>query len=120
MPRSAGWRRCASGVALPVATRKRLAAAEGFAAGPLALLRATDEPAARAVDADIHALASDGIGLAPPPLLDGRALIAAGLRPGPAFKKLLDDAYDAQLDGRVRDAEAALAFARSVAERSRR
>ena len=56
----------------------------------------------------ITRLENDGIGISPPPLLTGTDLIAAGLPPGPRFKPLLDAAYDAQLDGRVRDKPAAL------------
>jgi poly(A) polymerase len=37
--------------------------------------------------------------LNPPPLLTGDDLIQAGLKPGPLFKKLLDAAREAQLDG---------------------
>jgi tRNA nucleotidyltransferase (CCA-adding enzyme) len=36
---------------------------------------------------------------APRPLVLGRHLISLGLSPGPDFKKLLDDAFEAQLDG---------------------
>ncbi|MEM1211257.1 MAG: CCA tRNA nucleotidyltransferase [Planctomycetota bacterium] len=60
----------------------------------------------------MHALANDGIGLAPPPLLTGDHLIAAGFTPGPAFKTLLDAVYDAQLDGRVTTTQQALALAK--------
>ena len=101
--------------ALGVPQRKRLASSPGFHAGAFALLRATDPDAARRVGADLDALAADGVGLAPRPLLDGRALIAAGLRPGPAFKGLLDAAYDAQLAGEVTDAAGALGFAQARA-----
>jgi tRNA nucleotidyltransferase (CCA-adding enzyme) len=45
---------------------------------------------------------------APRPLLLGRHLIAAGLRPGPAFKSLLDAAFEAQLDGAFADEAGAL------------
>jgi poly(A) polymerase len=38
---------------------------------------------------------------APPPLLTGDDLTAAGLTPGPVFKRVLDAVYDAQLEGRV-------------------
>jgi tRNA nucleotidyltransferase (CCA-adding enzyme) len=47
---------------------------------------------------------------APKPVLLGRHLIACGLQPGPAFRGLLDRAYEAQLDGRVGTAEEALAY----------
>lgn len=36
---------------------------------------------------------------APKPILQGRDLIARGLKPGPAFKPVLDAAFAAQLDG---------------------
>jgi len=44
----------------------------------------------------------------PQPLVDGSDLIAAGLRPGPRFRDLLDQALDAQLEGRVADTRSAL------------
>lgn len=37
--------------------------------------------------------------LAPKPILQGRHLVILGHRPGPAFKPLLDAAFEAQLDG---------------------
>jgi hypothetical protein len=48
---------------------------------------------------------------APPPLITGDDLKAAGLAPGPAFKRALDEAYDAQLEGRATTKEQALALA---------
>lgn len=48
--------------------------------------------------------------LNPPPLLDGAALIAHGLRPGPLFTRLLARARRAQLDGEVATREEALAL----------
>ena len=48
--------------------------------------------------------------VAPPPLLTGDDLIAAGLAPGPRFKPILAAVYDAQLEGRVTTREAALAL----------
>jgi poly(A) polymerase len=50
--------------------------------------------------------------LAPPPLLNGDELVAAGYRPGPLFKKVLDDVYDAQLEDRISGKEEAMAMAR--------
>lgn len=55
-----------------------------------------------------------GPGIAPTPILTGSELIAAGLKPGPAFKQLLDLVYDAQLEGRVADLAGALELARRV------
>jgi hypothetical protein len=48
---------------------------------------------------------------APPPLVTGDDLTVAGLTPGPIFKKALDQAYDAQLEGRVGTKEQALDLA---------
>jgi poly(A) polymerase len=52
---------------------------------------------------------------APPPLVSGDDLTAAGLQPGPVFKRVLDAVYDAQLEGRVTSKEAALEMALSLA-----
>lgn len=40
--------------------------------------------------------------LNPPPVVTGEDLIALGMKPGPAFKRLLDAVRAAQLEGRVR------------------
>jgi hypothetical protein len=48
---------------------------------------------------------------APLPLITGDDLTAAGLRPGKAFKRALDDTYDAQLEERVKSKEEALELA---------
>jgi poly(A) polymerase len=45
-------------------------------------------------------------------LVTGADLIAAGYRPGPAFKKMLEAAEDAQLEGRIASAEQGLALVR--------
>lgn len=44
----------------------------------------------------------------PAPILLGRHLIELGLQPGPKFKKILDAAYDAQLEGTFLDLDGAL------------
>jgi len=48
--------------------------------------------------------------LRPPRLLTGEDLIAMGYRPGPRFRPILDAVEDAQLEGRVADAQAARQF----------
>ena len=48
--------------------------------------------------------------LQPPPLLTGRELIAAGYKPGPRFKKMLEATEDAQLEGLVTTSAEALRF----------
>lgn len=50
--------------------------------------------------------------LIPPPLITGRDLIAAGLQPGPPFKKLLDSAQALQLEGGLKTRDDALAWLR--------
>ncbi|HEX8323842.1 MAG TPA: CCA tRNA nucleotidyltransferase [Tepidisphaeraceae bacterium] len=57
-----------------------------------------------------------GTEVAPPPLLTGDDLIRSGIRPGPAFKRVLDAVYDAQLNGTLADTAAALAMGRKLAE----
>ena len=47
--------------------------------------------------------------LNPPPLLTGDDLKAMGIPQGPIYKKLLDAAYEAQLDGTIRTKEEAIA-----------
>ncbi len=52
--------------------------------------------------------------VAPIPLLDGDELIAAGFSPGPAFRRILDAVYDAQLEGRISTNEEAMKLARTL------
>jgi poly(A) polymerase len=52
--------------------------------------------------------------IAPPPLIDGDDLIAAGLSAGPKFRQILDAVYDAQLEGRISTREQALNLAKSI------
>jgi poly(A) polymerase len=47
-------------------------------------------------------------------LITGRDLIEAGLQPGPRFKELLEQAEDAQLEGRISTKEEGLALIRSL------
>lgn len=53
--------------------------------------------------------------VAPPSLITGDDLIAAGLSPGPKFKQILDATYDEQLENRLITKDAALAFALKLA-----
>ncbi len=52
----------------------------------------------------------------PPRLVTGHDLIAMGLRPGPVFRKLLEAVRDAQLEGRVRTREEAIALLRELVQ----
>ena len=60
-----------------------------------------------AIDRDATALLAEGV--APRPWVDGDDLIALGRKPGPEFGRLLETAYDAQLEGTVRSRAEALA-----------
>lgn len=52
--------------------------------------------------------------LIPPPLVTGRDLIGLGLSPGPRFKELLEAVQTEQLEGRLTDRDAALAYVKSL------
>jgi poly(A) polymerase len=53
--------------------------------------------------------------ITPPRLLNGHDLMALGLPPGPRFKKILEAVEEAQLEGRLRSREDALAWVRQSA-----
>lgn len=97
-----------------IAQQKRWAAAKGFAEA-LEILRATDPAAAAAIAAHVSHLSQTHGGLAPLPLIDGDHLLRLNLPPGPAFKRILDHVYDAQLEGHVRDLAGATALALHIA-----
>lgn len=84
---------------LGLAGRKRAAVRPGLV-GAILILRTLDPPLATRIEGQIQHLAHQPPGLAPPPLLTGDQLIAQGHKPGPQFKRILDAAYDAQLEGR--------------------
>ncbi len=54
--------------------------------------------------------------LIPEPLVRGRDLIALGMTPGPAFKRILQAVQNEQLEGRLLDSEQALAWVKSEFE----
>lgn len=56
--------------------------------------------------------------VAPPPFVTGDDLAGAGFPPGPLFKRVLDAVYDAQLEGRARSKDEALAMAVGLAEKA--
>jgi poly(A) polymerase len=57
-----------------------------------------------------HAMPEESV--RPKPLLTGRELIAAGYKPGPRFKEMLQAAEDAQLEGAIGTADEAMALVR--------
>lgn len=104
LPAATNWQ------ALEVAGRKRLLAAPHAeqARHLLRALAATYDVAntISAIDQDAPALLAEGV--APEPFVTGDDLIALGMSPGPAFKTLLDDLYDRQLDGRLTNRDQAM------------
>lgn len=97
-----------------LAARKRSAAREGFPAA-LLLRRAEAPEAAEVVATAFERFRQEG--LAPPPLVTGDHLIALGMRPGPAFRGILDALYDRQLRGELTNPGDALQAARELVER---
>ncbi|HEX8878248.1 MAG TPA: CCA tRNA nucleotidyltransferase [Phycisphaerales bacterium] len=95
---------------LPVAGRKRLAAGRRFASA-MPILRSIQSEAAGVIEADVRALSGQHGGLSPEAWVNGDMLVTAGLRPGPRFKRILEQVYDAQLEGRVRSRDDALTLA---------
>lgn len=51
---------------------------------------------------------------APKPIVQGRDLIALGMKPGVGFGRILKAAYEAQLDGKFTDLEGGLAYVRAL------
>jgi hypothetical protein len=84
-------------------------------------LLAFSEAVARVLDGDAQAIDFCRAKLAlpreqfdPPPLLSGDDLKAAGIPPGPEFKRLLEAIRDAQLEGRVTDKASAIEMVRRL------
>lgn len=98
---------------LGIAKQKRLASQVEFQEA-LAILQ-TIEPQ-EYIDIRRHILVLAETGLEPTPLIDGNDLTGLGLTPGPIFGRVLEAVYDAQLEGSVRDSEAALALASALAK----
>jgi tRNA nucleotidyltransferase (CCA-adding enzyme) len=67
---------------------------------------------AKAAELDVQAQA-------PKPILQGRHLLEVGMKAGPAFKPILDAAFEAQLDGAFNDAEGARAWLTNYLEAAR-
>lgn len=98
---------------ISVARRKRGAGRASFRPAWW-ILRSTHP---RVADSITQELASVGVDLTKPPpepWVNGDDLIGLGLVPGPQFKRLLDAAYDAQLDGSAATKTEALELARRL------
>lgn len=94
-----------------VARQKRLAASPHFSDG-LALFQTLNRPGFIDVKRRVEQLAETG--LAPTPLLSGDDLIAEGMVPGPAFRRVLDAVYDSQLEGAISEKVEAVELAKTL------
>ncbi len=98
---------------LGVARQKR-AAQKWMFQEALALACMRDTTRGERLRARLRELEDHAGGIHAPPLIDGDELIRMGLKPGPAFKKLLDALYDAQLEGRISTLDQARAMANAM------
>ena len=76
--------------------------------------QAGDLSTSAAADIAQRAAAIEPAEVAPPPLLTGDDLIRMGIPQGPAYRRILDAVYDAQLNGEIRDRAEAADLARRV------
>lgn len=96
-----------------IAFRKRLYRDDLFDYS-MRLLRAIDNDIAEKIDDDFLQLTGMKSGISPVALISGDDLVAMGLSSGPAYKRILDRVYDAQLREEVCSREEALAMARRL------
>ncbi len=96
-----------------VARRKRWAVSPWFE-GVIRLVETVQPELALQIQQDLNKMRTDGIGIAPDPLISGDDLSAAGMKPGPVFRRILDQVYDAQLEGRVTTVTQAMELAATL------
>ncbi len=99
-----------------VPAQKR-AVRSGFEGG-LVLLGITHPAAAAQVATRLEELRATPSGLRPAPLVTGDDLVAAGYKPGPAFKGVLERVYDAQLEDRIQTREQGMELAHTLAHQT--
>jgi len=98
---------------MTVARQKRLAAHPQFSE-MMRVLKAIDSRAWERVREDVARWRESPVGIAPEPLITGDDLVAMGLPPGPAYRRILDAVYDAQLEARLASRDEALEMARQL------
>lgn len=99
IPQAARWPE------MRISERKRLLAEKAWP-HTWTLLETLDDPhAIDPIRQAIKGLIQEGV--APEPLVRGQDLLAAGMKPGPQVGKLLETAYDEQLEGRIHDSDSA-------------
>ncbi len=100
---------------LEVAARKRLASGSLYSRASV-LLKAEDPILAARIEDELAPLIVEG--LSPPRLVGGEDLLASAIAEGPLLGRLLEQIYDAQLEGRIATFEEAMALARTLADES--
>ena len=102
---------------LPVSRRKRIMADTSWS-HVFALASAICWPShaalVRAIKTDAPMLHAQGV--CPPRLVTGDDLIKLGRKPGPEFGRILDEVYDAQLEGTIRSRDEAISWLMQNAE----
>lgn len=98
---------------LAVAQQRRVAGMPGFAYA-MVLLNVTRPDHAAAIHDDVAPWEDAIGGVLPPRLLNGGALLDAGVPAGPGLGHLLEAIYDAQLDGRVHSVDEAHGLLQSL------
>jgi poly(A) polymerase len=79
------------------------------------MIEAVDPERAATIRRDIDMLATSG--LSPARLLDGDTLVADGMPPGIRFGEVLEQVYDAQLEGRIHTLDEAIQLGRELSGR---
>ncbi|QQE12785.1 hypothetical protein JD969_04795 [Planctomycetota bacterium] len=99
---------------LSIAQRKRMLASQYWNYTNLLAHAVHTGPFMDNLDTNAEQLHNDPIGLNPDPLVTGDDLVKLGFKPSPAFKVILNKAYDAQLEGLITTRENALQLLRSL------
>jgi tRNA nucleotidyltransferase (CCA-adding enzyme) len=92
---------------VPLERLVRVATADHFGRTTVEALAHDDEAGAWLLDMAHRLAVKDA---APRPLLQGRDLVARGVKPGPQMGALLKESFEAQLDGRFSDVDGARAW----------
>ncbi len=95
-------------------SRKKRWAGSGWFPGTVNLVGLANDDLSKKIQQDVRIMEGDGIGLAPVRYLTGNDLIAEGFNPGPMFRRVLEEIYDAQLEGKVRGRDEAMELARRL------
>lgn len=100
-------------VGMRMSQKKRTAAGTTFGKS-MDILRSSDPTIAVRVHADVARMQADGVGINPPVLVSGDDLIADGMKPGPWFKRILDEVRDTQLEGGIKTKQEGMELARRL------